>query len=60
MIFNKNIDRLMEVDVVQNFMHNHNMQGKLCTKGDNFSLILYRLPYVVEFHDALIDGNDDG
>lgn len=55
MIFNKNIDRLMEVDIVQNFMRNHNMQGKLCIRRDEYSLILYRLPYVVEFHDALIE-----
>ncbi len=55
MIFNQKIDRLMEVDIVHSFMNCHNMQGKLCAKGDNFSFILYRMPYVVEFHDALIE-----
>jgi hypothetical protein len=55
MIFNQKINRLMEVDIVQAFMHRHDMQGNLCIKGDNFSFILYRLPYVVEFHDALIE-----
>ena len=53
MIFNRHLDRLMEVQIVQDFMRHHNMQGKLCAKGDNYSFILYRLPYVVEFHDAL-------
>ena len=45
----------MELDVVQKFMHDHNMHGKLCIRRDEYSLILYRFPYVVEFHDALID-----
>lgn len=55
MIFNQRIDRLMEVDIVQEFMYHNDMQGRLCGKGDSFSLILYRMPYVVEFHDALIE-----
>jgi hypothetical protein len=55
MIFNQRIDLLMEIDVVQEFMQRHSMQGKLCVKDDNYSLIVYRLPYVVEFHDALIE-----
>lgn len=55
MIFNKHLDRLTEVEIVQSFMRCHNMQGKVCSRGDDFSFILYRLPYVVEFYDALIE-----
>ena len=55
MIYNKHLDRLTEVGVVQDFMQRHSMQGKMCSKGEDFSLILYRLPYVVEFYDALIE-----
>lgn len=55
MIYNSQIDRLMEVDIVQTFMRHQDMQGKPCGKGDNCSLILYKFPYVVEFHDALIE-----
>jgi hypothetical protein len=55
MIFNEHIDQLVEVVQVQEFMRSHDMRSKLCKKGDNYSLLLYRLPYVVEFHDALIE-----
>lgn len=55
MIYNKHLDRLIEVNFVQSFMHQHNMQGKLCIQGDDSSFILHRQPYIVEFHDALID-----
>lgn len=54
MIYNKHLDRLIEVNFVQSFMHQHNMQGKLCIQGDDSSFILHRQPYIVEFHDALI------
>lgn len=55
MIYNQHLDRLMEVEIVQDFMRQHHMQGKLCSQGESHSLILYRLPYVVEFYDALIE-----
>jgi hypothetical protein len=55
MIFNEHIDRLIEVAQVQEFMRRHDMRSKLCKKEDNYSLLLYRLPYVIEFHDALIE-----
>lgn len=55
MIFNEHIDRLTEIEIVQEFMRRNLMQAKLCNRGDDYSLILYRLPYVVEFHDALIE-----
>lgn len=55
MIFNKHLDRLTEVEIVQNFMRCHNMQSKMCSEGDSHSFILYRFPYVVEFWDALIE-----
>lgn len=55
MIFNKHLDRLMEVDIVRDFVRRHHMTGKMCTDGDNHSYILYRLPYVIGFWDALIE-----
>lgn len=55
MIFNLKIDRLLEMDIVKSFIHRHGMQAKLCINGDDFSFILYKIPYVVEFHDALIE-----
>ena len=55
MIFNERLDRLMEVDVVQNFMQAHRMQGKMCRDGTNPTFILYRLPYVVGFWDSVIE-----
>lgn len=55
MIFNQHLDRLPEVKIVQDFMQKSEMQGKLCGNGGNYSFILFRLPYVVEFHDAAIE-----
>ena len=55
MSFNKNLDRLMEIKIVQVFMQHHNMRGKLCAKENLFSFIIYRLPYVVEFIDSSIE-----
>lgn len=53
--FNEHIDRLIEVKIVQDFMHSHAMKSKLCKQKNSYSLILYRLPYVVEMTDALIE-----
>lgn len=55
MIFNEHLDRLVEVEIVQGFMHTHHMRGKMCADGENRSFILYRQPYVVGFWDALIE-----
>lgn len=55
MIFNKHLDRLTEVDIVQDFMKQHNMRGKACCRGDDDSFLLYRNPYVIEFRDNLIE-----
>lgn len=55
MIFNEHLDRLIEVGIVRDFMQQQRMQGKLCSHKDNYSFILYRLPYVIQFYDALIE-----
>lgn len=55
MIFNRHIDQLAKVDAIQNFMKKHSMRSLLCAQGDNFSFIIFRLPYVIEFYDALIE-----
>jgi hypothetical protein len=54
-IFNKHLDRITEVPVVREFLQRHRMKGCGCRVGENHSFILFRLPYVVEFHDALIE-----
>lgn len=55
MIFNEHLDRLMEVQIVQDFVQHHRMQGKMCIDDDNYSFVLYRYPYVIVFWDALIE-----
>ncbi len=40
MIFNERLDRLMEVDIVQNFMQAYRMQGKMCRDGTSPTFIL--------------------
>ena len=55
MIFNQNLNRLLEVRIVKEFQHHHSMQGKLRKDSNDASFILYKMPFVVEFHDALIE-----
>lgn len=55
MIFNEHLERLMAVEIVRAFMKKHVMQAASCNARDNSSFILYRLPYILEFHDALIE-----
>jgi hypothetical protein len=55
MIFNKRLDRIVEVEIVQNFMKAHQMQGKLCEAESTQSFILYRAPYAIVFWDAFIE-----
>ena len=52
---NPHLDRLAEVQLVQDFMLRHDMQGKLCNRGGTNSYVIYRLPYVVEFIDYYIE-----
>ena len=55
MIFNEHLDRLMEVQIVKDFVQHHRMQAKMCIDDDNYSFVLYRYPYVIVFWDALIE-----
>lgn len=55
MIFNARLDRLMEINIVRNFMRTHSMESKMCHDGENHSFIIYRLPYAIVFWDALIE-----
>jgi hypothetical protein len=55
MRFNQHLDRLAEVPIVSEFMHRHGMRGKVCRTGENYSFILFRLPYVVEFRDDVTE-----
>lgn len=55
MIFNEHIDRLVEISCVKEFMVRHDMNSTLCNRKDDYSLLIYRLPYVLEIYDALIE-----
>jgi hypothetical protein len=53
MIYNENLYRLTEVEMVKDFMQ---QQGfKVAPSDKDFGLILYKFPYVIEFKDALIE-----
>jgi hypothetical protein len=53
MIYNENLHRLTEVEIVRDFMLRRNF--KVAPSEKDPGLILYRLPYVIEFKDALIE-----
>jgi hypothetical protein len=53
MIYNENIDRLTEIDIVKDFVANHKMTSVLCKSVDEYSLLLFRHPFFIEIHDAL-------
>ena len=53
MIYNENLDRLMQVEIVKDFMWRQRF--KVAPSDNDFGLILFRLPYVIEFKDALIE-----
>jgi len=53
MIYNENLDRLMQVEIVKDFMRRQSF--KVAPSDNDFGLILFRLPYVIEFKDALIE-----
>ena len=55
MVTNKNIERLIEIGVVQSFVARHMLAAKLCRHNDDYSLLLFRAPYFVEFRDTLIE-----
>ena len=52
-IYNQNLHRLTEVEVVKEFMWRQGF--KVAPSDLDFGLILYKLPYVIEFKDALIE-----
>ncbi len=53
MIYNENLDRLTQVEIVKDFMRRQSF--KVAPSDNDFGLILFRLPYVIEFKDALIE-----
>ena len=53
MIYNENLHRLTEVVDVKDFMRRQGF--KVAPSDLDFGLILYKLPYVIEFKDALIE-----
>lgn len=53
MIYNENLDRLTQVEIVKDFMRRQSFKVAPC--DNDFGLILFRLPYVIEFKDALIE-----
>lgn len=55
MITNAHIDRLLEIPLVQEVVQKNQFKTSLCQKGDDFTLLLYRLPYVIELRDTLVE-----
>ncbi len=55
MITNAHIDRLLEVPLVQEVVQKNQFKTCLCQQGDDFTLLLYRLPYVIELRDTLVE-----
>jgi len=53
MIYNENLHRLIDVAIVKDFMQRQGF--KVAPSDNDFGLILYKLPFVVEFKDALIE-----
>lgn len=53
MIYNENMHRLTEVEIVKDFMQRRGF--KVAPSDNDYGLIIYRLPYVIEFKDALIE-----
>jgi hypothetical protein len=53
MNYNENLHRLTEVEIVKDFMRRRDF--KVAPSDKDYGLILYRLPYVIEFKDALIE-----
>ncbi|MEJ7139174.1 hypothetical protein [Amphibiibacter pelophylacis] len=53
MIYNKNIDRLAKTEVVKDFMRRNDF--KMATQCKDYSFVLHKIPYVIEFKDALIE-----
>jgi hypothetical protein len=59
MIYNKHLDRLQEIPFVREFIQAHRMRISPCGSEECPSIVLYRMPYVIEFYDALIDDSLD-
>jgi hypothetical protein len=55
MIFNKNLDRILGIELVQRFTMTHRMRGCKCSCKDDCCFLLYRIPYIVAFWDAYIE-----
>jgi hypothetical protein len=55
MIYNTHVGRLLEIPFIQAFMKTHRMHAGLCGNEDMPSLVLYRMPYIIEFYDILVD-----
>lgn len=53
MIYNENLHRLTEIEIVKDFMRRQDF--KVVPSDNDYGLILYRHPYVIEFKDALIE-----
>jgi hypothetical protein len=53
MIYNENLHRLTDAQIVKDFMRRQRF--KVAPSDNDFGLILFRLPYVIEFKDALIE-----
>lgn len=55
MIFNQELERLLKMEEVQSFMQKQAMRAVPVVAPGNCSLVLVRLPYFIEFQDALVE-----
>jgi hypothetical protein len=59
LIYNQNIDRILEIPFFHDFIQRQRMNIKPITDKDDYGLIAYRFPYALCFHEALRDSSLD-
>lgn len=55
MIFNQSIERLLEIKIVQELIKKYEMSFKTLNHGEEFYLLIYRRPYIIEISERLIE-----
>jgi hypothetical protein len=59
LILNQNLDRILEIPFVQDFIQRQRMKTRPITDEDDYGLLIYRFPYALSFHEALSDSSLD-
>ena len=55
MIFNANLDKLLETEIVGNFVMKRGMNAKVCTQKKITSLLLCNSRYIIDIRDNVIE-----